>query len=232
MIKSWSNPKNWWKVESSKVCGSNWSNPFFLSVSSHTLSLPNWPPESLQQLHLASPASSCSTSNLSIFCWVAARAVGKNKMKPTNPNADTYVEKQRCNTYLSQFPANPLVEHTDLTRWGDTLVGHPCLTLLRYALVRHSCMTLWFDTLVWHSSETLLLDTLVRHFLLDTLPCHSCKTLLFNTLVGHFLLDTSYLTLFWETLTWQSCETFLLDWHSSPTLLLDTLVRHSYLALL
>ena len=156
----------------------------------------------------------------------------ENKMKPTNPNADTYVEKQRCNTYLSQFPANPLVEHTDLTRWGDTLVGHPCLTLLRYALVRHSCMTLWFDTLVWHSSETLLLDTLVRHFLLDTLPCHSCKTLLFNTLVGHFLLDTSYLTLFWDTLTWQSCETFLLDWHSSPTLLLDTLVRHSYLTLL
>ena len=156
----------------------------------------------------------------------------KNKMKPTNPNADTYVEKQRCNTYLSQFPANPLVEHTDLTRWGDTLVGHPCLTLLRYALVRHSCMTLWFDTLVWHSSETLLLDTLVRHFLLDTLPCHSCKTLLFNTLVGHLLLDTSYLTLFWDTLTWQSCETFLLDWHSSPTLLLDTLVRHSYLTLL
>ena len=156
----------------------------------------------------------------------------KNKMKPTNPNADTYVEKQRCNTYLSQFPANPLVEHTDLTRWGDTLVGHPCLTLLRYALVRHSCMTLWFDTLVWHSSETLLLDTLVRHFLLDTLACHSCKTLLFNTLVGHFLLDTSYLTLFWDTLTWQSCETFLLDWHSSPTLLLDTLVRHSYLTLL
>ena len=66
----------------------------------------------------------------------------KNKMKPTNPNADTYVEKQRFNTYLSQFPANPLVEHPDLTHWGDTLVGHPCLTLLRYALVRHSCLTL------------------------------------------------------------------------------------------
>ena len=39
----------------------------------------------------------------------------QNKMKPTNPNADTYVEKQRCNTYLSHFPANPLVEHPDLT---------------------------------------------------------------------------------------------------------------------
>ena len=165
----------------------------------------------------------------------------KNKMKPTNPNADTYVEKQRFNTCLSQFPANPLVEHPDLTHWGDTLVGHPCLTPLRYTLVRHSCLT-------------LLLDTLVRHFLLDTLTCHSCKTLLLNTLVRHFLLDTSYLAL----LTWHSSGTLLLDtfvkhscltdallrhsymallydtltWHSSGTLLLDTLVRHSDLTLL
>ena len=38
-----------------------------------------------------------------------------HKMKPTNPNADTYAEKHRFNTYLSQFPANPLVEHPDLT---------------------------------------------------------------------------------------------------------------------
>ena len=74
----------------------------------------------------------------------------KNKMKPTNPNADTYVEKHRFNTHLSQFPANPLVEHPDLTHWGDTLVGHPCLTLL-------------LDSLIWHSRGTLLLDTLVRH---------------------------------------------------------------------
>ena len=79
----------------------------------------------------------------------------QNKMKPTNPNADTYVEKQRLNTYLSQFPANPFVEHPDLTHWGDTLVGHPCLTLLRYTLVRHSCITLWFDTLAGHSCLTL-----------------------------------------------------------------------------
>ena len=93
----------------------------------------------------------------------------KNKMKPTNPNADTYVEKQRLNTYLSQFPVNPFVEHPDLTHWGDTLVGHPCLTLLHYALVRHSCMTLWFDTLAGHSCLTLFEDTLTWH---------SCKTLL------------------------------------------------------
>ena len=113
----------------------------------------------------------------------------------------------------------PLVEHPDLTHWGDTLVGHPCLTLLRCTLVRHSCLT-------------LLLDTLVRHFLLDTLTCHSCKTLLLNTLARHFLLGTSYLTLFWDTLTWHSRETFLLDWRSSPTLLHDTLVRHSCTRLL
>ena len=68
---------------------------------------------------------------------------------------DTYVEKQSFNTYLSQFPANPLVEHFDLTHWGDTLVGRPCLTPLRYTLVRHSCLTLWFDTLVGHSCLTL-----------------------------------------------------------------------------
>ena len=40
---------------------------------------------------------------------------GSNKMKPTNPNADTYVEKEGLNTYVAQFPANPLVEHPDLT---------------------------------------------------------------------------------------------------------------------
>ena len=118
-----------------------------------------------------------------------------NKMKPTNPNADTYVENQRLNTYLSQFPASPFLEHPDWTHWGDTLVGHPCLTLWRYALVRHSCMTLWFDTLVghflldtsyldlalltWPSSGTLWLDNLVRHSCLtDTLLRHSYLRLL------------------------------------------------------
>ena len=155
-------------------------------------------------------------------------SLGKNKMKPTNPNADTYVEKRKFNTYLSQFPANPLVEHPDLTHWGDTLVGHPCLTLLRYALVRHSCLTLWFDTLAWHSSKTLLLDTLVRHFLLDTLTRHSCKTLLLDTLVEHFLLDTSYLAL----LTWHSSGTLLPDTLVRHSCLTDTLLQHSYLTLL
>ena len=122
----------------------------------------------------------------------------KNKMKPTNPNADTYVDKQRQYLFVT-FPANSLVRHPEFTHWGDTLVGHPCLTLLRNALVRHSCLTPLWDTLTWHSWKTLFLDTLIWH---------------------------SYLTLLWDTLTWHSCKT-LLTWHSCKTLLLDTLVRHS-----
>ena len=113
----------------------------------------------------------------------------QNKMKPTNPNADTYVDKQRQYLFVT-FPANSLVRHPEFTHWGDTLVGHPCLTLLRNALVRHSCLTLLWDTLTWHSCKTLFLDTLVRH---------SCLTLLPDTLVRHsyltLLQDTSYLTL-------------------------------------
>ena len=88
----------------------------------------------------------------------------KNKMKPTNPNADTYVDKQRQYLFIT-FPANSLVRHPEFTHWCDTLVGHPCLTLLRNALVRHFCLT-------------LLWDTLVRHFLLDTLVRHSYLTFL------------------------------------------------------
>ena len=99
----------------------------------------------------------------------------KNKMKPTNPNADTYVDKQRQYLIVT-FPANSLVRHPEFTHWGDALVGHPCLTLLRNALVRQSCLTLLWDTLVRH----FLLDTLVRHsyltFLWDILPWHSYLT--------------------------------------------------------
>ena len=83
----------------------------------------------------------------------------KNKMKPTNPNADTYVDKQRQYLFVT-FPTNSLVRHPEFTHWGDTLVGHPCLTLLS-----NSCLT-------------LLWDTLVRHFLLDTLVRHSYLTFL------------------------------------------------------
>ena len=138
----------------------------------------------------------------------------------------TRMLRNRDNTYFSHFPANPLVRHPELTQWGDTLVGHPCLTLLRYALVRHSCLTLWFDTLVGHSCLTLL----TWHFLLDTLVRHSCGTLLLDTssptllpdtlvrhsyltlLTWHFLLGTLLgLTLFSDTLTWRSCKPLWLD---------------------
>ena len=47
------------------------------------------------------------------FGVIAGRYVRKNKMKPTNPNADTCVEEQKQD--LSHFPANPLVGHPDLT---------------------------------------------------------------------------------------------------------------------
>ena len=99
----------------------------------------------------------------------------KNKMKPTNPNADTYVDKQRQYLFVT-FPANSLVRHPEFTHWSNTLVGHPCLTLLRNALVRDACLTLLWDTLVRH----FLLDTLVRqgHSYLTLLTWHSCKTLL------------------------------------------------------
>ena len=99
----------------------------------------------------------------------------KNKMKPTNPNADTYVDKQRQYLFVT-FPANSLVRHPEFTHWSNTLVGHPCLTLLRNALVRDACLTLLWDTLVRH----FLLDTLVRqgHSYLTFLTWHSCKTLL------------------------------------------------------
>ena len=43
----------------------------------------------------------------------------RKKMKPTNPNADTYVEKQRFNTYSLNFQRthlwNTLTWHTDVT---------------------------------------------------------------------------------------------------------------------
>ena len=161
----------------------------------------------------------------------------KNKMKPTNPNADTHewsprtrmltrtsMLKNKDETYLSHFPANPLVGHPDLTRWGDTLVGHPCLTLLRSAQK---------DTLAWHCCKTLLLDTLLRHsyltLLWDTLTWHSCKTFLLDTLVR--LVRHSYLKLLRDTLVRRSYLT-ILTWHSYKTLWPDTLVRHSYLTLL
>ena len=69
----------------------------------------------------------------------------------------TRMLKNRNNTYLSHFPANPLVGHPDVTHWGDTLVGHPSyLTLLLDTLVRHSYWTLLLDTPLGHSYLTFL----------------------------------------------------------------------------
>ena len=94
----------------------------------------------------------------------------------------TRMLSNRDNTYVSDFPAKPLVGHPDLTHWRDTVIGHPCLTLLRNALVRHSWqsyLTLLWGTLRWHSCRTPLLDTIAKR---------SGKTLLFDTCVGHSCL--------------------------------------------
>ena len=71
----------------------------------------------------------------------------KNKMKPTNPNADTFVEEQRQYLFITCSS-----EPTCGTTWVDTLR-------------RHSFKTLLLDTSSW----TLLLDTLVRHSYLTLL---------------------------------------------------------------
>ena len=79
----------------------------------------------------------------------------KTKMKPTNPNANTF-ENYICP--------------------NDTLVGHSCGTLLSETLVGQSYGTLLWDTLVGYSCRTLLWVTLVGN---------SCGTILRDSLVGH-----------------------------------------------
>ena len=53
----------------------------------------------------------------------------KNKMKPTNPNADTYVDKQRQYLFVMCL-ANSLVKHPEFIHWGDTIAWRSYLTLL------------------------------------------------------------------------------------------------------
>ena len=105
----------------------------------------------------------------------------KNKMKPTNPNADTYVEEQRQHLCLT-FSSEPTCE----TPWVDTLRWHSCRTPLLDTIAQRFL----FDALAWHSCLTLLYDTLTWHCLLDTLVRHSYLTRFLDTCVGH-----SYLTL-------------------------------------
>ena len=72
--------------------------------------------------------------NCAMMLWAvtAARTMTKiltNKMKPTNPNADTYVDKQR-QYLLVMCLANSLVKHPEFIHWGDTIVWRSYLTLL------------------------------------------------------------------------------------------------------
>ena len=50
-------------------------------------------------------------------------------MKPTNPNADTYVDKQRQYLFVMCL-ANSLVKHPEFIHWGDTIAWRSYLTLL------------------------------------------------------------------------------------------------------
>ena len=134
-----------------------------------------------------------------------------NKMKPTNPNADTYVEEQKQYSFIT-FSSEP----TCGTPWGDTLRWHSCTTpFLLDTLTWHSCKTLLLATLLRHSYLKLLTWHLARHshwtLLLDTLVRHSYLTLFWDTLTWHFLLDTLTWHAFEDTLTWHSCMTLLLD---------------------
>ena len=141
---------------------------------------------------------------------------GGNKMKPTNPNADTYVEEQKQCLFRT-FSSEP----TCGTPWRDTLRWHSCRTpFLLDTLVRHSYLTLFSDTLTWHflldilvrhSYLTLFWDTLTCHFCKTPLTWHSCKTLALDTSCSTLLLDTSSGTLLLDTLTWHSSGTLFLD---------------------
>ena len=132
----------------------------------------------------------------SFFCggltvvWQLSTVV--RMLKPTNPNADTYVEEQKQYLFRT-FSSKP----TCGTPWRDTLRWHSCRTpFLLDTLVRHSYLPLFSDALTWH----FLLDILVRHSYLtlfwDTLTCHFCKT----------------------PLTWHSCKTLVLDTSCSTLL--------------
>ena len=79
------------------------------------------------------------------------RLSGKTRWNPRT-RMPTHMLKNRNDTYLSHFPANPLC-------------GTPGRDRLRW----HSCRTPLLDTIAQRSGKTLLLDTLVGH---------SCLTLL------------------------------------------------------
>ena len=113
-----------------------------------------------------------------VTSWILMNGVSPPPQQQTRwsprTRMPTRMLKNRNNTYLSHFPANPLVGHPDVTHWGDTFAGHPSdLTLLLDTLARHltghSCLTLLWDTFTWHSCKTFLLDTLLGHSYLPLL---------------------------------------------------------------
>ena len=85
-----------------------------------------------------------------------------NKMKPTNPNADTFVEGER--QYLSHFLPDIVVGHPDMTHWFGSLVGR---TLLLDTVAQHSCETLWFDESLTALKRLRTVDNM-KQFLANT----------------------------------------------------------------
>ena len=133
------------------------------------------------QQHSRGQSVQCPNS-MTLNSWIVfPNHLFQNKMKPTNPNADTYVEEQRQHLFLT-FSSEPTCE----TPWVDTLRWHSCRTSLLDTIAQRFL----FDALAWHSCLTLLYDTLTWHCLLDTLVRHSYLTRFLDTCVGH-----SYLTL-------------------------------------
>ena len=81
--------------------------------------------------------------NFTMFQPFQQVSIQKNKMKPTNPNADTNVNRQK--QHLSHF-LDTLMGHLYLTHrlvlLRHTLMGPPDLTLLHDTVIRHSYLTL------------------------------------------------------------------------------------------
>ena len=143
------------------------------------------------------------------------KAPGKNKMRPTNPNADTFFEGEKA--ILITFSTG----HSCGAPWHDTLFWQSGRTLLLDPSWPY-CATLLRDTFTWYAYLTLWLDTLVGH---------SYLTLLWGTLTFDTFVGRSYLTLLRDTFVRRSDLTHSLD-TLVVTLFLDTLVGHSYGALL
>ena len=110
--KSWANTrflKSFWKA----TCAKTWDTTRFpkcFCQATRTQHVSN-----MRKKPGASPGSGdVLESNMDATCKQHAQKPGKNRMKPTNPNADTYVDKQRQYLFVT-FPTNSFVRHPEFT---------------------------------------------------------------------------------------------------------------------